>query len=111
MKGVVNVSMSLGRRILLDNIEFNRTSDDLRQIVVDMNNLRDDVNAMLTALASGFDTPAGRQFDAFSRRTLLASLTNQAILLGHIANNLDEAKGQYQAVFDAYDSLNESINT
>lgn len=105
------MAIAFNRTITLDNGEFDIASSELRELSIGMNDLKITIEEMLESLAHGFNTPAGKIFINSCRNNLLEPLSDQALVLGHIADNLDSAKGNYQEVFAAYQRINNAINT
>lgn len=101
--------MPLSYDVLLDQSAFDTASNDLEALCNRLETLHDDIDGMLTTLHDGFDTNAGREFANFCRENLMQPLNEQRYVLDHVSTVLDQAKEQYQPVFDAYADLNNAV--
>ncbi|MCR4645636.1 MAG: hypothetical protein K5695_09550 [Oscillospiraceae bacterium] len=97
--------------IVLDEAAFERAVNDLADLAVQLQNLRDDVEGLLNTLQSGFDTPAGRKFIGSCRNNLIQPLEQQKLVIEHISSTLNDVKGAYSPVFTEYESLNKQIQS
>lgn len=97
--------------IILDDAAFEKAGQDFADLSTQLESLRTDIEALLTTLKSGFDTPAGRKFIQSCEENLLTPLDQQKIVLEHISSTLSQAKDQYAAVFTEYEKLNNNIRS
>lgn len=97
--------------IVLDDAAFDKAISDFSVLASQLETLRKDITDALTALQSGFDTPAGRQFINSCKNNLLEPLDRQKLVIDHISTTLSEVKGSYAAVFTEYESLNNAIQS
>jgi len=102
--------MSLRHNILLDQDAFNRASDDFDQLSRDLEALRNRLNDMLNTLSTGFNTPAGHLFRQSCENNLMRPMNDQRLAINQIARILRDSRNDYQTVFNAYNTLNNSIN-
>lgn len=103
------VEMILGKDIVLDQEAFQRASQEFDVLSQDLQTLRSDIEKMLTEIAKGFDSPAGKKFIQSCKDHLLQPLDDQKIVLDHVVANLQMCKNEYQTVFDGYRELNAAI--
>lgn len=99
----------LNTDILLDEEAFKIASQNFKKLADDMETLRKNVNQGLKDLETGFQTPAGKKYVQTFQSKLLDPVKNQVIVIEHVAENLIQAKTQYESVFDEYKQLNNSI--
>ena len=97
--------------ILLDDDAFQTASGGLKDLSQDLEALRRDIEGLLTDLATGFGTPAGRKFIRSCKGNLLQPMTDLAAVILHVSDNLGQAKNMYQSIFDEFADLNNSINS
>ena len=90
------------RHIIIDEEELTVAANSFRELTQEVNALHKDIETMLNDLKTGFDTPAGRQFYNSCAEGLLKPITEQVIVIEHIADNLVQAKNIYSPVFDEY---------
>lgn len=96
--------------ILLDEEAFINASKQLEQLSKDIKALEENVRKELGNLQQGFQTPAGEKFIESCETHLLKPLSDQTIVIEHVAKNLVTAKNKYETVFKEYKQLNDNIN-
>lgn len=101
----------LAKDILLDEAAFQTASGKLKVLSENLETLRRDIEDMLTELATGFATPAGRKFIRSCKGNLLQPMTDLSAVILHVSDNLDQARNMYQSVFDEFADLNNMINS
>lgn len=97
--------------IILDESAFNKAISDFKTLSSDLQRLRDEIESMLKELSEGFDTPAGRKFINSCEKNLIEPLEQQKLVIEHVSENLQYAKGEYRSVFEGYNSLNRLITS
>ena len=97
--------------IVLDEEAFNAAIRGFEELGQMLQKLREDVEDMVNALKTGFDTPAGRKFVQACEDNLYKPLDDQKLVLDHISETLNQSKDKYQSVFNAYDDLQKAINS
>ena len=98
-------------RIIIDEEELNRAANSFRELTQEVNALHKDIESMLNDLKTGFDTPAGRKFYKSCADGLLTPITEQVIVIEHIADNLIAAKNIYAPVFEEYRGIVNKLGT
>lgn len=101
--------MGLTKDILLDSEEFKVASDQLSVLADDMSKLRQDIEKLLEELRTGFDTPAGHKFMDLCKKGLLQPMEDQALIIKHVSDNLNQARTKYESVFTEFQTLNNTI--
>ncbi len=96
-------------RILLDESAFSKAIQDFVSLKSDISALKADVEAALTALHNGFDTPAGEVFMNSCRNNLLEPIDREEKVITHISETLQQAKDKYTSVFTDYEHLTQTI--
>ncbi|MDR1640959.1 MAG: hypothetical protein LBT59_14790 [Clostridiales bacterium] len=104
------MSAALKKDILLDDSAFDTAVSEFRKLSDEMAKLKAEIEAALESLKKGFDTPAGEKFISTYRESLLKPLNEQATVLEHVSQVLNEAKTSYQSVFESYKTINTYIN-
>lgn len=97
--------------IVLDEAAFEKASGEYKDIAVELQNLRNDIEAALDRLKNGFNTPAGAKFISTCQGSLLKPLEQQKKVIEHVSENLETAKDKYSSVFREYESLNTTIKS
>ena len=96
--------------IVLDEEAFKTAADKLQILSGDMQKLKTRIETLLAELRIGFDTPAGEKFFALCGTNLIKPLDDQAHVIEHVAQNLQDAQNSYSSVFVEYQILNTAIN-
>lgn len=96
--------------IILDEEAFDTAISDFVALGVQLQQLRSDIEDMLSVLKAGFDTPAGVKFINSCENNLFKPLDAQKLVIDHIASSLAESKQAYESVFREYESLQTAIN-
>jgi len=96
--------------IVLDEAAFDQAIRDFSELAGQLNDLRSDIEQMLTTLKAGFDTPAGRKFLSSCEKNLFEPLDAQKLVLDHISETLTASRQAYESVFREYESLQAEIN-
>lgn len=97
--------------VVLDDEAFNTASTAFNELAASLQSLRNDVEEMLEALRTGFDTPAGRKFMSSCESNLIEPLEQQKLVIEHISSTLTMAKDKYSPIFDEYGQLNAQIRS
>lgn len=95
--------------ILLDESAFSKAIKDFMALKSEITSLKNDVEAALTALHSGFDTPAGDVFMKSCRNNLLEPITREEEVITSISSTLEQVQSKYTSVFSEYEHLTQSI--
>lgn len=95
--------------VLLDESAFERAANRLDMLSHDMKELRQRVASLLEELQLGFDTPAGKVFFEACGSNLFQPMDYQILVITYVAENLRQARAEYQSVFTEYEALNNSI--
>ena len=95
--------------IVLDNENFTNACKRLNELASRINTLENNVSNSLEALKAGFDTPAGRKFFEVCGTKLLDPMKDQARVINHVSENLQNAQDSYRTVFEDFKKLNSSI--
>ncbi len=99
-----------GEDIILDEAAFDAAIRDFAALGLQLQQLREEIETMLTELKAGFDTPAGRKFLNSCEKNLFVPLDAQKLVLAHISASLLESKQAYESVFREYEALCSVIN-
>ncbi len=97
--------------IILDEDAFRTAVADFETLAGDLDKLRSRIDGMLQNLQEGFNTDAGRKFIASCKGNLLQPMEDQKAVIDHISDTLKEVQGTYQSVFEAYEKLNQTIQS
>ena len=100
----------LGEDIVLDEEAFQTAAADFQNLSRQLQQLRTDIEDMLTVLKAGFDTPAGVKFINSCEANLFRPLDAQKLVIDHISSSLNESKQAYESVFREYEALQAAIN-
>ncbi len=101
---------NFNENIVLDEEAFETAKTDFEALGGQLQNLRNDIEAMLNTLKAGFDTPAGVKFINSCESNLFAPLDAQKLVIDHISGSLADSKNAYESVFREYESLQSAIN-
>ena len=101
--------MPLSYKIILNQDEFNKASNDLANLAKEFDILCNDITSLLNGLRTGWDTPSGRLFINFCEGPLKTQLNEQQVIIEKISETLKMVKTEYESVFNAYQELNNSI--
>lgn len=104
-----SLDLLFSQDVLLDQDHFQKASAELTALSGEMDTLRQDIDGLLKELEMGFATPAGRKFILSCKENLLQPMKDQADVIQHVADNLTQAQGKYEAVFEEFEALNRSI--
>jgi uncharacterized protein YukE len=96
--------------IILDEEAFKTASDRLKILSDDMQKLKKRIETLMAELRKGFDTPAGEKFFELCGSNLIKPLDDQAHVIEHVAQNLQDARNSYSSVFYEYQTLNSAIS-
>lgn len=95
--------------IVLDDQAFTKAIEDFEALGRRLQTLRTDVEEMLNILKAGFRTPAGVKFITSCEANIFEPLDDQAKVIQHIKDTLQESKQSYDSVFREYESLQTKI--
>lgn len=101
---------SISGDIVLDEEAFSQAIKDFSELSNQLDDLRSDLENMITTLKEGFDTPAGRKFISSCEKNLFEPLSEQKLVLDHISETLSESRQAYESVFREYEALQAEIN-
>lgn len=99
-----------GEDIVLDEEAFDTAIADFSTLSGKLQNLRTEIEEMISTLRVGFDTPAGAKFINSCEKNLFQPLDAQKVVLEHISSTLRESKQAYESVFREYEELQATIN-
>jgi hypothetical protein len=101
----------LDRDITIDEEAFTRAAADLAALSTRLMRLRMRIESLLSTLRNGFNTPCGTIFMNSCQTNLIQPLRDQKLVLDHVSYNLRTSRSKYQSVFNAYQSLNNTISS
>lgn len=101
--------MWFSKNILLDEDAFEKAVKEFSELSKSMKTFEKEIQSLLAKLKEGFNTPAGAKFTTACENGLLKALEDQANVIGHVSENLGNAKHSYQSVFQEYAQLNAII--
>ena len=96
--------------IVLDQEAISNAVSDFAALGQRLAGLRKEIEAMLSLVEKGFNTPAGKKFVQSCRTNLLAPMDDQKLVLEHISQTLRDCRDRYATVFDEYEQLNKKIS-
>ena len=99
-----------GEDIVLDEEAFDNAISDFSTLSGKLQNLRTEIEEMISTLRVGFDTPAGAKFINSCEKNLFQPLDAQKVVLEHVSATLRESKQAYETVFREYEELQSTIN-
>ncbi len=105
------LSSSKEKDILLDQEAFQQAITKFGDLSIQVQDLRKEIEEMLSTLQKGFDTPAGRKFIQSCQGNLLEPLDRQKAVIDHISETLGQANTAYESVFSEYEQLNGTIQS
>ena len=96
--------------IVLDEEAFDKAVSEFSELSQKLSDLRKQIEEMMNALKTGFDTPAGHKFIRSCEANLYKPMDDQKLVLEHISESLKKSRDAYQSVFQQYTKLQKEIN-
>ena len=93
--------------LVVDEKKFNDAAQEMEELKIRTNNLKEKLSAMYDDLAAAMDTPAGKEIQLEAKNVLLKPVENMSLVVGHISDtlNLIIGSGYYKDVFTGFEEL------